>query len=179
MRRDRPERQFDRPDDDLLASLRVALRPEPLPATLSERIRADLDRRCVAARRSGLRAVHVVWAAVAACLAVAVLLPPRTAPRAPDSFAPVSLTSDEAAEVVAAYAMLSWDSPADYTLDALDTSLDRLERALRREAGSMTLLPWSNDDDWDVPAATDENPTQSRAPDGGLCFAGGTCKSNG
>jgi hypothetical protein len=178
MRRGRPE-QFESSDDDLLASLRAALRPERLPPTLSERVRADLDRRCAPARHPGLPPIRVIWLAAAACLLVAVLLPPRLTPQPSDTFAPVSLTSDEAAEVVAAYVALSWESPLDYTLDTVDASLDSLERALRREAGSTTLVPWSNDDDWDVPAATDENQSQSQAPDGVMCLAGGDCRYHG
>jgi hypothetical protein len=121
----------------------------------------------------------VIWLAAAACLLVAVLLPPRRAPQASDTFTPVSLTPGEAAEIVAAYAVLSWDSPIDYTLDTVDASLDGIDRALRREAGSTTLLPWSDDNDWDVPAATDESQSQSRASDGALCFAGGRCRYMG
>ncbi len=178
MRRGKPE-PFESPDDDLWASLRAALRPERLPPTLSERVRADLDRRCAPAGRYGLPAVHALWLAAAACLVVAVFLPPRLARQPSDAVSSLSLTSDEAAEIVAAYVALSWDSPVDYTLDTVDASLDSIERALRREAGSTTLLPWSNDDDWDVPAATDKDQSQSRAPGGALCFAGVNCRYNG
>jgi len=168
MRAGRPEGDLESPDN-VLASLRAALRPEPLPPALSGRIRADLDRRCGPARRSGLPVVHMLWLAAAACLVAAVLLPPRTAPRAAELAALPSLTSGEAAEIVAAYAVLAWDSPVDYTLEAVDASLDSVERALRREPGSTTLLPWGPDDDWDVPLTTDDGSSQSGARHG--CFA--------
>ncbi|MFQ5807525.1 MAG: hypothetical protein ACE5I3_13850 [Phycisphaerae bacterium] len=171
MRAEKPDRKPEGPDDELLAALRVALRPGPLPSALSHGILSTLKRRGAPARCFGLPAARVIWLAAAACVMVAVLFPPHPVPQASDVAAPYFVTSDEAAEIVAAYAILSWDSPIDYTFDAVDASLGNIDRTLRREPGSISLLPWSRDDEWDVPLATDGSTSRSWAPPGTLCPA--------
>jgi len=168
-----PERQLDEADQRLVGSLRSVLRPEPLPAMLESRILADLERRTAPARRPGLPPVHMLWLAVAACLAVAVLRPPGLAPQPADRLGSVRLSAGEAAEIAAAYGLLNWDSPAEYTLQTVDASLESIERTLRREPGGAVVLPWDREDDWDVPPTADEVGTpQSQGPPKALCLAG-------
>ena len=77
MRAKRPENAFDRQDDELLTALRAAWRPEPLPAELLRRVRADLGRRRVPTRRTGLPPASLFGLAAAACLLIAVMVPPE------------------------------------------------------------------------------------------------------
>jgi len=160
----RPEGQFDEANDELLASLREALRPEPLTTVLADRIRADWRSRSAPARRLRLGPIRAIGLAAAACLMVALLLPPRPAARTRQAAAPVALSSDEAAAIVSVFGVQAWDGPLDYSLDVIGASLDEIERALRRESESRTLLPWSSADNWDVPVATDEGASQSQTP---------------
>jgi hypothetical protein len=171
MRASGPETQPENADDELLAALRVALQPEPLPASLVDRIQMDFDQRTGTGRPRGLPKIHLIGLAAAACLLVAVMLPPENDHRAARQLAPLTFSSEEAAEIVAAYGLLSWDCPVDYTLSALDTTLDDLERTLRGDASGDRMLPWGREDDWDVPPATEEAPSRSRATGEWLCMA--------
>jgi hypothetical protein len=157
--------------DERLAPLRSVLRPEPLPATLRQRILAEFDGRGLAPRRRGLPPVHLAWLAAAACLLVAFVLPRRTDVESARSLMSAPLSPNEAAEIVAAYRVLSWDSSADYTLEAVDLSLRSIERTLRREANGTSVLPWGRDDDWDVAPRDDAESLRSRAAGGFLCRA--------
>ena len=160
----RPEGQFDEANDELLVSLRDALRPEPLSPALADRIRTGWESRAVPAGRLRLPAMHMVGLAAAACLLVALLLPPRPITRTRRPAAPVALSSDEAAAIVSAFGVLAWDTPLDYSLEVIGASLDEVERALGRESESRTLLPWSSEGNWDVPVSTDEGASQSWTP---------------
>ena len=171
MRAGKLERLFEGSDDDLLASLRSVLRPEPLPVALRQRILADLDHRCVPARRSGLRPIRIVWLAAAACLTVALVLPPQRGAGPGKLAGPLKLSGTDAAEIVGAYQVLSWDSPLDYTIEAVHTSLESLSRSVERDPGGESLLPWGRDDDWDVPPTTDDDSSRSWAPRGAFCSA--------
>lgn len=167
MRPNEPERQFDDPDDELLESLRTALRPGPLPPALVTRVRADWERRSTVIRRLRVPPMHLVGLVAAACLMVALLLPPRPAVQTAERTALVALSTDEAAAIVTAFGILTWDGPVDYSLDVVDASLDNIERTLRREADSETMLPWDSNDDWDVPLTIDENSSHGEAPSRG------------
>jgi hypothetical protein len=169
MRAGKPEEQFEERDDKLLVALRAALRPEALPPTLRQRVLADLHGRSGAGRRPGLRTLSLVGLAAAACVLVAVMVP-SSGPQSPDSA--VALSSGEAAEIVAAYGVLTWDSPVDYTLDMLQGSLHEIQQTLRRDSGSSSLLPSDRGDDWDVPPPTEKGASQSVAEQGALCLHG-------
>ncbi len=162
MRVERPADNLDDRDDEFSCSLSDVLRPEPLPAALRDRIRADFDRRCAASRPLRVKTNRLVAVALAASVMLVLMLPMNRAERTLPRSATLSLTSDEAAVIVAAYGVLSWDSPAEYTLDVLDDTLDNLERSLRREDGSTSGLPWGPQDDWDVPPTTDEGSSLDR-----------------
>lgn len=167
-----PETQFDDAGDELLSSLRVALRPEPLPAGLVSRIRADWHARSGPLYRLSLGPFHLLGTAAAAAVMIAVLLQPGLADRAPGSADAVALSSDQAAAIVAAFGVIAWDSPTEYSLDLVDTSLEDVERTLQRAAGSGTLLPWNSDDDWDLPAAIDDGASRNKTPSPGFALAG-------
>jgi hypothetical protein len=157
----KPDRHFDDANDALLASLRDVLRPEPLPAALADRIRAGWESRAAPAGRLRLPAIRLVELAAAACLMVALLLPPA---RTRQAAGPVALSPDEAGAIVAAWGVLAWEGPVDGSLDVISASLDEIESALGRESERRTLLPWSSDDNWDVPVSTDEGASQSWTP---------------
>jgi hypothetical protein len=171
MPRVRPETRFDDRDDALLASLREALQPERLPPTLAARIRADWHGRSAVGLRPRLGPFHLLGTAAAAALMITMLVQGGLGGRAAPS-APVVLSSDEAAAIVAAFGTTVWDSLADYSLAVVDASLDDLEGALRRETDDPTLLPWDSDDDWDALPAAEEGASRSRAPSRGLVLAG-------
>ena len=161
MRPDKADTHFDDANDALLTSLRDALRPEPLRPAFANRIRADWERRAMPAGRLRLPAFHIVGLAAAACLMVALLLP-STRTRQP--VAPVALSSDEAAAIVAAYGVLAWEGPMDGSLDVIGASLDEIERALGPGSESRNLLPWGNEDNWDIPPAAEDGASQSWMP---------------
>jgi len=168
MSMERPERQFEGSDDELVAALGAALRPTPLPPAVVRRIQTDFDHRCRGARRSRLPALRVASLATAAGIIVA-LLAPQPPMWSADRLAPVALTSNEAAQIVAAFSTLNWDSPAASALDLVDDSLDELGRVLRREDDGATLLPWGSEDDWDLPVAVEEDSSRGSAPIGSWC----------
>jgi hypothetical protein len=161
MRPGKPDGHFDSANEPLLASLRDALRPEPLSPALRDRIRAGWESHVVPAGRLRLPAIRLIGLAAAACVMVALLLPTaRTRPPA----APVALSSDEAAAIVAVFGVLAWEGPVDGSLDVISASLDEMERALTQDSESSALLPWSSDDNWDVPVPNDEGASQSWTP---------------
>jgi hypothetical protein len=166
MRPENSEARLDDPNDGLVSALRKALQPEPLPATLADRIRADWHSRSAAGRRLRLGPWQMVGAAAAAAVLLAVLLQGDLAGRTSQPAA-VALSPDEAAAIVTAFGTLVWESPTDYSLDVVNASLVDIAGALRRETDSATLLPWGSDDDWDVaPAVEDDTPHSRMLPRG-------------
>jgi len=157
----KPDRHFDDANDALLASLREVLRPEPLSPALGDRIRAGWESRAAPAGRLRLPTVRLLGLAAAACLMVALLLQPA---RTRQPAAPVALSPDEAAAIVAAWGVLAWEGPVDGSLGVISASLDEIESALGRESERRTLFPWSSDDNWDVPVPNDEGASQSWTP---------------
>lgn len=161
---------FDDANDGLLASLHQALRPEPLPPMLADRIRTDWQSRSALVRRLRVRPFHLIGTAAAASLMIAVLLQAGLSGRTSQSVA-VALSPDEAAFIVAAFGTIAWESPTDYSLDVVNASLDDIEGALRGETDSATLLPWGSDDDWDIPGTTDEGASRSQTLPRGFVLA--------
>ncbi len=138
----------------LVAMLTSALSATDWPAALDQRIRAQW--------RSGGSRKRAAWrlvswlsctAAAAAVLAGAWLWPMGGFDRAVVSGgALVELTPAEAEAITAAYALMTWDSPADYAVTVLSDRVADTARAASREQNTRTWLPWSSDDDWDMPA---------------------------
>jgi len=126
-----------------------ALAPQALPETLVRRIRADWDRRERPARHVW-RLGWTVPLAAAAVVAIVVVLPgPMFERAAPRSEHAITLSPEEAAEIVAAFDTLRWDSTFDETLESVSAAVASIDRDLRRQhpgAGASR-----GDDDWDVP----------------------------
>jgi len=128
----------------LVSDLRAALQPAELPAP----VLADIERRLRAlpAHRQRPRYLALlVPCAVAASGALALLVSSRPHGSARQPMAAgiqqVCQTEDSA-----------WDSPAGYALDMLTGSADTSATS-ETIADAWTLLPWGNEDDWDVPRA--------------------------
>lgn len=156
------EKLFERLDsDEFAADLRGVLRPAPLPNRLVRRIRADWDQRSVTHAGRWTPTLNFIGLAAAACLTLALLSP--TADDRANSGGDLALSSGDAAKIVAAYGVLSWDGSADYSLNAVDASLDRLQQNLSREANAGGL-PWNADDDWDAPPTNDNESSRGVAP---------------
>ena len=143
---------------EAVESLRVALTPEPLPPSLRRKIADELDARQAVIRFPWSRTLRVAGAAVAAGLLAAAMIPRGQWSTAPPAHAPgaatVQLSGEDVAAIATACALVGWDSPADYSVDVLAERVDDVARAVRREAGATTLLPWDPEDDWDVPVQT-------------------------
>jgi len=143
---------------ELLAALRAALAPEPLPKSTVRQIETRLLQRHVRRYRPAL--LRAAGVAVAAGIVGVLLLPSRTdQPSQPveKPAAGVTITADDAAAIAAAVGVLTWDSPVDYSLNGLAERVQDTAQQLGRERGSTTLLPWSAEDDWDMPGGTGES----------------------
>jgi hypothetical protein len=139
------------------AALRTALRPEALSAqavqTLQQRLSAEPARRWLA--RPYLH--RLVETAVAAGLVAALILPwwwhrsgsrdQQGSPRRG-----ITLSSEDAATILAAYTCVGWDGTTDTALRLLADEVSGVSRTLQREAGTETYLPWNRENDWDLPA---------------------------
>lgn len=153
---------------ELLRDLRSALQPTPLPETLTTRIRSDWDARRRSSAWRWTPTLNFIGLAAAACLTLAVLSPTSVEPVTGGNN--LDLSPDDAAEIVAAYDVLSWDNSTSYSLNAVGASLDRVQKNLNREPDGGGL-PWGADDDWDVPAASDNGSSRGcDAPDAWCAF---------
>jgi|GEM_PF-3879427 len=152
---------FEKPnwdtDGEFLHSLQDALRPEPLPDELTDRIRADWDRRAVPGRVIRLRSWS--WAAAAAACLMVLLWPSR---QFDSSFAAVELTADDAALIVAAYGVLSWEDTVDYSIAMIDVSMNDIDQTLRVDGGVSGAAYF--DDAWDLPISDNAGETGVRMP---------------
>ena len=128
---------------ELVNALQDALAPGPL----SDRLVADIQARLAArgAARSPVRVIALlVPCAVAACLALALLIPWRLAP-SPET------TGPESVAVATASADEPWDSPSQSSVDAFVKDLEQAAGALEKQRAANSVLPWGPEDDWDVP----------------------------
>jgi hypothetical protein len=126
---------------ELVAQLHDALRPQPVALdVLRTRIHARL---AYSRRRRWLRVAFP--GALAAAVLLGVLFVPNRAK------APVTepITPTEAAFLVEVSALLEWDGPAEYALPAIG---ERVESLAQVENDAGLKLPWSQDENWDVPA---------------------------
>ncbi len=144
---------------ELAGSMSAALRPEPLPNSLTRRLQQELNSRTLPPVRLSLRPLSVVGAAAAAGLLVALLIPSQPVSR-PE---PVVQSDEDAAAIAVAIGLLQWGDPLEYSIDRVSTTLDSIEQTMKREVGGDSLLPWAPEDDWDAPPApTPAPPTPPR-----------------
>lgn len=138
---------------ELTRAVRAALLPEPMPASLRERIGWELAA-LEAPKRWGRREPFQLGvAAAAACLLVALLVP-GGAELAPENeqaggWAVIALTSEDAAVLVESSLTLSWDG-SELSVKLLRGSVERVSQDLRGENASSSL-PWNSGEDWDMP----------------------------
>ena len=141
-------------DDALMAALRAELRPEPLPESLVARIREDWDQRGQLTISRRYLPLHVLGIAAAACLVITLILPSPTGKLPLESKPSIALSSDEAAAIVSAMSVIAWDDYDEYSLELVGTSISAIKSSLQGETNSDTL-PWSSDEDWDLPSSND------------------------
>lgn len=155
----------------LAVSLRAALEPEPLPDRLLARIQARLDAGPIRERPAWTVSLRVAYTVAAAGLLAAVIVPWALRPAAPRTAGTattgISLSEDDTSAIAAAIGVLRWDS-TEYRVEALQKKVDGVAQTLEQGAKARTMLPWSRDDDWDVPAA---DAGQSALPTPALCAA--------
>ena len=142
----------------VLAALRPALVPQPLP----ERARTRINERLAAVSRHRQRRwafpAALAYAAVAASLigAAALQLGRNSVTDATSGpAAAVRLSADDAATIAAAYALLRWDDPAQYAIEILVDQTTDVVDSIEHRADSASLLPWNHADDWDVPQTSE------------------------
>lgn len=126
----------------LADQLRSALAPEPLDDALHRRIVARV-RQQSATYTHPLRRFNLGVAAAAAAALVAILNPWYTAHQTASSADTLTLTSNEAAAIVAAMQETSWVTSVSYRVDQVEARLKSLTE--------QSALPWGEGDDWDVP----------------------------
>ena len=146
-----PDNLHNDAGDELLSSLQSALRPEPLPASLTERIRANWDRR--GESRRTIKFPRPVWLGLAAAAAVTIafVIPPMTSESPTRAVASVELTEEEASAIVQALAVMDWDGTVEYSLDLVDASLDDLQGAFYADPDTDGTNSWLSSDAWDSP----------------------------
>ena len=143
--------------DRLLRELSDVLQPEPLSESVERRIWDRIDRQFPAAAPPAVRRLRRIGLAVAAAVLALVALSDRDAPPAPaDEPAPVVLSAEDAAEIVAAYGVLVWNGPLDYSFQHVSNELDAIEQRIERSPTASADLPWEPEDDWDAPPAEPE-----------------------
>ncbi len=145
-------------DRELVDALRTALQPESLPPELAKQIRDEISEpRCVFVV-GGIprRALHHLlwWSAAAAAVLVAILLPRfLRQSTAPDGVVPsvTALSPDDAELAAQCWGLTAWDSPIKEAVQYVAESVDEVARVVTRDPAGERLLPWSADDDWDMP----------------------------
>jgi hypothetical protein len=143
---------------DLVRELRSALQPEPLPQSLVTAINRRIRTHSAGSRRI-LRLLAPLAAAAAAALAIVALSRYDGVSQSPATEnTVVALSSEDAADIVAANIMLSWDGQFQTTVNEIASEVGGLEEAAEQISQAGMSLPWSTEDDWD--AATTEG--QSR-----------------
>ncbi len=131
----------------LLGALEAALTPEPVAEDVITRIqqRAHGEVRRQSAWSPLLRPSIAAAAALAAVIAW------------PQIWERPAVTPDETFETV------PWDGDVTYAADEVETRIETMEGILQRAEGSDSYLPWSADDDWDMPLAEGELPDADTA----------------
>lgn len=153
-------------DPPLVAELRTALAAEPLPSDFVARVHRRLLVREPAARFAGSAVFRLVATAAAAGLFVAFLWPGAGTSRDPTpAVVPETtrITDADAATIVAAWVLSGGDPWLDEPVDAVTSRINEVSRALERRAGARCPLPWAPEDDWDLPAPSDQPPGAHRS----------------
>lgn len=143
---------------DLVSDLRAALQPEPMPEPLVARIRRRIGNQSAGSPRI-VRIILPLVTAAAAALALAVVSRFDGAPRSQEESLSVALSSEDAADIIAANALLSWEGQLQTAVSEIAADVGDLQKATEQISQAGQGLPWSAEDDWD--AATTEG--QSRA----------------
>lgn len=151
-------------DRQLLGDFGAALQPEPLSDELAARIAERLAAQTGVMRGRWFSALPVVGAAAAACLLIAFLVSRGTQPSMEDSRVRLGLTQSDETAIAEAYALLLWES-ADFSVDSLAERVEQAVQAVGRAPGRNAVLPWSADDDWDVPEASTESSGLNAVPE--------------
>ncbi len=138
-------------------ALREALHPEPLSEQAAQTLRRRLATQSSQRWLSRPHLHRLVGTAVAAGLVAALLVPwwwHRSASPAPKSSASgeIALSSEDAATILAAFTCVGWEGTTEASVSLLADQVSGVARAVQREAGVETYLPWSRENDWDLPA---------------------------
>jgi hypothetical protein len=144
---------------EFVGSLCGALAPEPMSPGLVSRIRAEL---CVSATTvSGVFwpwPLRIATAAVAAGLLAALLIPHLWGSSArrntTTSDGGIALSDADRAAIESgwwSWATTWWDSPVDQSAEYLWTRVEEIDHTVAGDSQAGRWLPWSADDDWDVP----------------------------
>lgn len=152
----------------LVTKLRTALVAEPLPSNFLAQVHRRLLVPEPAARFAGGTVFRLVAAAAAAGLFAAFLWPGAGTSRDPTPAAvpeTTRLTDADAATIVAVWVLSGCDPWLDEPVDAVTSRINEVTRALERRAGARCPLPWAPEDDWDVPAPSDQPPGARRSAD--------------
>jgi hypothetical protein len=144
---------------ELAGWMSAALRPEPLPNNLTRRVQQELNRRTLPPVARSRWPLSVVGAAAAAGLLVALVIPSPPLSRP----GPFVQSDEDAAAIAGAIGLLQWGGPLEYSIDRASTTLDSIERTMKREAGGDSLLPWAPEDDWDAPPARTPAPPRGHS----------------
>lgn len=124
---------------NLVHDLRPLLAPQPLPTSLHRAIRDRLQRVIVPVAAPRRSAWSVVGAAAAAVALLALYVPFRTV----DPASPVSREAVSAETVAESIATLR-------------EQIREVRAFVELNRATDSVLPWSDDDDWDVPSAASE-----------------------
>jgi anti-sigma factor RsiW len=141
----------------LVRELQDAMGPDPLPEAVVQRIDARLGRGPRGRTRVLWRPIRLAALAAAAVLALAVVQHLVRSPASPEAPLAVALSPADAAEIVAVYGLLSWQGHVDYSIEQVSSEVKNIEQRMEREPGVETGLPWSREDDWDVPSVSQGN----------------------
>ncbi len=135
---------------ETVAMLADALKPEPLSVDLQSILLRPVTFPARAVVRQARPApLHAVGFAAAAGLILAMMLPINgTWTRA----APMWLSADDERELVAAYAMLQWNTPVDFAIERVSEIIDDVYGSIERDSNVASVMPWGPDDEWDAPA---------------------------
>ncbi|MEW6198692.1 MAG: hypothetical protein AB1601_08535 [Planctomycetota bacterium] len=151
----------------LVTKLRTALAAGPLPSDLVAQIHDRLLAQRPPMRFTGSTVFRLVTAAAAGLFA-AFLWPGVGTSRDPTpAVVPETtrLTDADAATIVAVWVLSGCDPWLDEPVDAVTSRINEVSRTLERRAGARGPLPWAPEDDWDLPAPSDQPPGARRSAD--------------
>ena len=125
-----------------------ALKPALLSADLRSAVLRPIVGPTRAVRPPRLTPLHAIGFAVAAGLILAMLLPLNETWTRDLS---IELTADDERELIAAYAVLQWNTPLDFAIERVSETIDDVYGSIERDSNAASVLPWGPDDEWDAP----------------------------